>query len=123
MSNLFIRFFLMACIEAIKIFVFIVINPPPENVSLTNISVSSAVVSWSPISQDQWKHDNLRGYRVILSNTTNMVQYNVSVNESEFFLRNLLHETRYEVSVKGLGVKFEGKQSDWIVFQTNGKIV
>ena len=96
-------------------------NPAPRNVSLLNISDSSAIVRWTAIRKSEWRYDRLAGYRINLANKSVRLNYTIPNDVLKFSLTNLSHSTNYEVSVTGIGKNFEGKSSGWMKFKTSGK--
>ena len=74
-------------------FIIPALIPNPKAVTVMNITSNSAVMDWEAVSSDDNSYGIIRGYTIVVS--TDDSSYNISTNNSQVILRNLIARTRY----------------------------
>ncbi|XP_060699386.1 interleukin-31 receptor subunit alpha-like isoform X2 [Hemiscyllium ocellatum] len=94
----------------------------PSNITVTNISKTSAMIRWNPIPEDECQ-GFLQGYKIfycVIKSAVGNTYSPISVNSSTTFymLTGLLRKTLYTVQISGYTKAGEGIRSKAVSFDT-----
>ncbi|KAI4902514.1 hypothetical protein NFI96_013133 [Prochilodus magdalenae] len=92
----------------------------PGNISVSNITQSSFVLTWSPVAEEDLR-GFLQGYIIYYSNAIENSKRNITVDPhvNSYKMTHLESQSRYLVQLSAYTTAGEGKQSDVIYLDTH----
>ncbi|XP_072549102.1 interleukin-6 receptor subunit beta isoform X2 [Salminus brasiliensis] len=92
----------------------------PGNLSISNITQSSCVLTWLPVAEEDLR-GFLRGYIIYYVDTLDTSEKNITVDPhvNSYELKNLQSRRMYHVQLSAYTAAGEGRRSDFMTLKTN----